>query len=346
MSSYGMLGLLEGMGKGTQEIGKAMERTALQEAEERRQTNLLKIKRTWDREDAVTDRENHNTDQIAAETRKNALDAQNSTFDQQQEDSRYTRARTDKLEDQKALSAQEDTRDANRQRMTQENAKYANELPGELEKKLAFVQGQVKSGALTKEQGDRAVEAINGISKDNIGGKDRVEIRVKAFAQSEKESKADVDAGNPPWTPAKINARASELEGHYMGLLETGPSASAQLARPLDTKSIKGFAEQLAAKTPEETSSLLAEQEKAGKMSASDSAKIAESAQALRNRKSTESKMEIDPTTGEPVETNTKRLAAIAEAKAKKEEEDARRTTRGLRNIEAQINNGSFGQGQ
>jgi len=294
-----MLGLLEGMGKGTQELGKALEKSALQEAEERRQMNLLNIKRTWDREDKEIDRTNYNADQIAGETRQ-----------AERADSVYDKTIGDKRKDTEGDREFQLERDKQNNEQTRSNAEYANSLSqgnkSELEKNLATI---ASDKSLSEEKRAMAIDSAYKISKESsITVKDMAKIKIDALAQAQKEAESSMD--DKVKTPAAIDARANEIFNSLMpqkaGLLEGGGNGSATQRPPATDRKINETAAKLAVLPQEEIQAALQSQK--GVLSQPDIDRIASATKALQGKKELASNKGFNPETGQYGELNEKRI--------------------------------------
>lgn len=135
MSSAGMLGLLEGVGKGVSGYGDALKQNVLLQAQEQREMNLAKIKRQWANEDS-----------------------------QQQ----YEQQRTDQLADQQTAIAREDAqRKEERQwKLADQQTAIKNQKPSAFQEKVSYFDNLLKQGKITEAEHKRALGiAGNGMSQ-------------------------------------------------------------------------------------------------------------------------------------------------------------------------------------
>jgi hypothetical protein len=202
MSKYGMLGLLEGAGRGLSKTGKVMTKNFLAEAESNRVANREKVRRDWmatqEQKKYDRNRADHATDLEAAYTREDAQKVEAQT----REDAQRTENRTNQIADQdKAID---------------------NRAPSAFKEKVDWYTGQLNEKKITEDQYNTAL----GLSKaTGLTTDQQIKYKMQANEQATLEilGKDPMKAATPEQVKA-IDRRAGEIfskvTGGSGGLLE------------------------------------------------------------------------------------------------------------------------------
>ncbi len=346
MSSFGMLGLLEGIGRGATATGEAMQKNFLQQAEEQRQANLLNLKRQWDLKDKASDRtyEEGRHQTLRGEAKEDL--GENRAYTEGQNDKNYTRERGDKVADTATEHAFQLEKEDRSQGNARSNLEYANTLKegnqSEMQRRVADIEG---FSNLTPEQKTAAINKAVGADRERtITEKDMIGFKVDAAKQAQKEAENSIDPKEK--TPEAIDARARQI---FRGL--TGKQAEGGLLEGGEKKTtpdgaIRAKAEILAGKSPEEAQSIIDTQAKAGKVSLEDLSRIKSTSEAIRDKRAKDeserqrekeirSKPVYDPKTGDDVETNPMRVEEQTRQKAIRDAENARKRAEERKRLDA-----------
>lgn len=283
MSNYAMFGLLEGLGRGIANTGEAIGKLSLQQAEEQRQMNLLRIKREWDREDKEADRKWMEGYDEKKFNRDQAADLGKET---------RTNARQDELLAQAKITDDEKAKRDHGYRLEETEASAAatarHRAPTEYDKQMDQLGKMLESGDITK---DEYKNKVLGIQKTaTFSAKDVADLRMKAVEQATLEIR-----GKDPLQPITddekkaINKRASELFNSAVGPAG-GSNANTGLLETsgieLHPKAKADIAVKLAGAAPEQIPGALESLKKKG-LSPEQIAEIRQDAEAIRAKKIT-----------------------------------------------------------
>lgn len=251
MSKMGMLGLLEGLGKGITSTGQAVEKMTLLQAEEQRKMNLARIQREWANEDegARYKRDLADKERLVKEGREYE-EGQNV----------IKRAQTVADQDKALKAAEQKAKDDHTRKLEeidhQANATARNRQPTEAEKKLAEIQKLREEGKISE---DQYKSYLLGLQKtQNFTAKDLAEFKLKSLEQATLEIR-----GKDPLqtaTPEEKKAIAKRSAEIYSGLVGGAGGAggglleaeSGQPAIDLHPKMKTDIATKLAAASPEQ----------------------------------------------------------------------------------------------
>ncbi len=237
MSKYGMLGLLEGAGKGLASAGATLTENALAAAEDQRTLNRQKLRRQW-----------------ASEDRDEAREWQAGRDEADRE--------ADLADYERGLLDQENQAIANQKR-SQENAKYSSDLsvasraPSEGDKLIARADKALSDGVIDQATYNNITLGLTKAGGD-ITAKERANIKLKAIEQASTE----IVGKNPlqPATPEQmkaINRRALEIYSSATssdGLLDAEPAPE-----PMGESAIGKFVSRIEGLSENERGAALAE---------------------------------------------------------------------------------------
>lgn len=251
MSKMGMLGLLEGLGKGITSTGQAMEKMNLQQAEEQRKMNLARIQRDWANQDEDTRYQRNLTDQ-------ERLTKENREYQEGQDIVKRAQTVADQ---ERALKAAEDKEDrAHKNRLAeidhQGEVTAENQRPTELDKKMEKIAELKEKGLITDAEEKAFILGTQRTSA--FTAKDLADFKLKSLEQATLEIRGkDPLQATTPEEKKAIDKRAREIYGGLVdsvsgggggGLLESPPAPAIDLHPKMKNE----IAAKLASASPEQ----------------------------------------------------------------------------------------------